>query len=123
MQWYVSKTHARYNQSAFDTLPISCHIDFPMQPGTRICEWKSCSAKMSEENLGRPKADLHFTQWDKSVNPTCAVNVYAFFIGNAVPNIVTDWALLFLPVPYIWRLHQKTAQKIALCGVFGLGGL
>lgn len=60
--------------------------------------------------------------WDKSTNPTCAVNVYAFFIGNAVPNIVTDWALLLLPIPYIWRLHQRRAQKIALCGVFGLGG-
>ncbi|KAL2045122.1 hypothetical protein ABVK25_012213 [Lepraria finkii] len=60
--------------------------------------------------------------WDKSMNPTCAVNVYAFFIGNAIPNIVTDWALLFLPIPYIRRLHQSRAQKIALCGVFGLGG-
>ena len=63
------------------------------------------------------------SQWDKSTNPTCAVNVYAFFIGNAVPNIVTDWALLTLPIPYIWRLHQARAQKVALCGVFGLGGL
>ncbi len=57
------------------------------------------------------------------MDPSCAVNVYAFFIGNAVPNIITDWALLFLPVPYIWRLQQKTLQKTALCSVFGLGGL
>ncbi|KAL2040179.1 hypothetical protein N7G274_007082 [Stereocaulon virgatum] len=60
--------------------------------------------------------------WDKSMNPTCAVNVYAYFIGKAIPNIITDWALLFLPIPYIWRLHQSRAQKVALCGVFGLGG-
>ena len=33
------------------------------------------------------------------------------------------WALLVLPIPYIWRLHQIRAQKVALCGVFGLGGL
>ena len=62
-------------------------------------------------------------QWDKSINPTCSVNVYAFFVGNAIPNILTDWALLLLPIPYIWHLHQSKAQKIALCGVFGLGGL
>ena len=62
-------------------------------------------------------------QWDKTMNPTCSVNVYDFFIGNAVPNIITDWALLVLPIPYIWRLHQVRAQKVALCGVFGLGGL
>jgi hypothetical protein len=28
--------------------------------------------------------------------------------GNAVPNIITDWTLLFLTMPYIWRLHKKT---------------
>ena len=61
--------------------------------------------------------------WDKSIVSRCSVNVYAFFIGNAVPNIVTDWALLILPIPYIWRLHQVRVQKIALCGVFMLGGL
>ena len=81
------------------------------------------AVKVSRQDSGRWKADSKFSQWDKSLNPTCAVNVPAFFIGNAVPNIVTDWALLFLPVPYIWRLHQRTAQKVALCGVFGLGGL
>ena len=44
-------------------------------------------------------------------------------MGNAVPNIITDWALLILPIPYIWRLQQSRPQKIALCGVFLLGGL
>lgn len=60
--------------------------------------------------------------WDKSVNPRCSVDVYAFFIGNAVPNIVTDWALLLLPIPYIWRLHQNRFEKLGLCGIFMLGG-
>lgn len=61
--------------------------------------------------------------WDKSTNPTCSVNVYAFSIGNAVPNIVKDWALLVLPIPYILHLHQSRAEKLGLCGVLLLGGL
>ncbi|KAH1979742.1 hypothetical protein KXW88_006959 [Aspergillus fumigatus] len=60
--------------------------------------------------------------WDKSVNPHCGVDVNQFFIGNAVPNIITDWALLILPMPYIWRLHRDIAQKIAISSVFVLGG-
>ncbi|GFF44457.1 hypothetical protein IFM58399_07297 [Aspergillus lentulus] len=60
--------------------------------------------------------------WDKSLNPHCGVDVNQFFIGNAVPNIITDWALLILPMPYIWRLHKNTAQKIAISSVFVLGG-
>jgi len=61
--------------------------------------------------------------WDHTVPAKCKVNVYAFFIGNAVPNIITDWALLILPIPYVWRLQKSRVQKIALCGIFLLGGL
>lgn len=55
--------------------------------------------------------------------PQCIVNDYAFFVGIAVPNIITDVAILSLPVPCIWRLHRDGAQKIALAGIFALGGL
>ncbi len=61
--------------------------------------------------------------WDHTVQASCKVDVYAFFIGNAVPNIITDWALLILPIPYVWRLQKSRVQKIALCGIFLLGGL
>ncbi|KAI4209736.1 MAG: hypothetical protein LQ351_007332 [Letrouitia transgressa] len=54
--------------------------------------------------------------------PKCIVDEYAFFVGIAVPNIVTDAALLALPIPYIWRLHRSQSQKIALAGIFMLGG-
>lgn len=61
--------------------------------------------------------------WDKKIVSVCGVDVNSFFIGNAVPNIVTDWALLLLPLPYIWRLHRNTVQKLAIYATFLLGGL
>lgn len=61
--------------------------------------------------------------WDKTIPAVCGVDVNSFFIGNAVPNIVTDWALLLLPLPYIWRLHRNTVQKLAIYATFLLGGL
>ena len=96
-----------------------------MQPRSRLCECTFCESRQLTQTYLWKKGSTNSTtmQWDKSVNATCAVNVPAFFIGNAVPNIITDWALLLLPIPYIWRLHQRRAQKVALCGVFGLGGL
>ncbi|OJJ70086.1 hypothetical protein ASPBRDRAFT_45416 [Aspergillus brasiliensis CBS 101740] len=60
--------------------------------------------------------------WDKSIPSHCGVSVSEFFIGNSVPNIITDWALLLLPMPYIWKLHRNASQKVALSGVFILGG-
>ncbi|MCJ1263967.1 hypothetical protein MMC22_003838 [Lobaria immixta] len=60
--------------------------------------------------------------WDKTINATCGVNVYAFFYGNSIPNISTDVAILILPMPLIWRLRIPQSQKIMLSGIFILGG-
>ncbi|KAL6721256.1 hypothetical protein ACLMJK_000358 [Lecanora helva] len=60
--------------------------------------------------------------WNRNKPAKCNVDDYAFFVANAVPNIVTDAALLALPMPYIWRLHRTIPQKIALAGIFALGG-
>ena len=63
--------------------------------------------------------------WERDPNKpsNCIVDDYAFFVGIAVPNIVTDAALLSVPIPFIWRLHRDRPQKIALAGIFMLGGL
>ena len=46
----------------------------------------------------------------------------SFFIGNSIPNIVTDIALLALPMPYTFKLHRNIPQRAALTGLFLLGG-
>ena len=60
--------------------------------------------------------------WNDRI-PTKCINGQSFFIGSLVPHISTDFALLLLPVPYIWRLHRTTSQKIALAGTFMHGGM
>lgn len=44
-----------------------------------------------------------------------------FFIGNAVPNIFTDCAIMALPAYEISRLRMGSSQKIGLAGIFLLG--
>lgn len=41
----------------------------------------------------------------------------------AVPNILTDVAILLMPVNQVWHLNATMAQKISLLGTFGLGSL
>lgn len=60
--------------------------------------------------------------WNPNI-PTKCINGKQFFLGSLIPDISIDVALLSLPVPYIWRLHRTTSQKIALAGTFMLGGL
>ena len=62
------------------------------------------------------------SDWDPSITPHC-VNLDADLITIGVLNALTDFLILGLPVPFLWRLHSSLARKIQLAGMFSLGGL
>ncbi|KAK0122100.1 hypothetical protein ONS95_010362 [Cadophora gregata] len=43
--------------------------------------------------------------------------------GLSIPNIITDIAILTLPLPQIWRMNADIRQKSLLSAVFLLGSL
>ncbi|KAE8421554.1 hypothetical protein BDV36DRAFT_292202 [Aspergillus pseudocaelatus] len=47
----------------------------------------------------------------------------AFYRYVSPPNILTDVLILVMPMPFVWKLHTRMTQKLALTGVFLLGGL
>ncbi|TLD20533.1 hypothetical protein PspLS_08803 [Pyricularia sp. CBS 133598] len=51
----------------------------------------------------------------------CGVDSTQFFIGNSIPTIITDVMIIVLPIPYIWSLQMRVAQKIGVLGIFLLG--
>lgn len=63
-----------------------------------------------------------YVAWEPWMPGQC-INLKGSFIGNAVPNIVTDIAILIMPVKQVWALHTAPAQKISLICTFGLGSL
>ena len=66
-------------------------------------------------------APIDFT-WDPHGEGRC-INLDKFYLGQAIPNIITDIVLLSITLPMIWRLQLPRSQKVALSGVFLLGGL
>ncbi|KAH7418835.1 hypothetical protein BKA64DRAFT_763598, partial [Cadophora sp. MPI-SDFR-AT-0126] len=58
--------------------------------------------------------------WNLTIPGHC-INLKGSFIGNAVPNILTDVAILGLPMPHVWRLHTTLIQRCQLSAVFLLG--
>ena len=50
-------------------------------------------------------------------------NVTQLSIFSSVLNILTDLAILILPLRQVWRLHADTKQKISLFVVFATGSL
>lgn len=57
------------------------------------------------------------------MTPGTCINLKAAFIGNAIPNIITDVIILLLPVRQVWKLQVRPAQRASLLAMFLLGGL
>ncbi|KAJ6035303.1 uncharacterized protein N7446_010062 [Penicillium canescens] len=58
--------------------------------------------------------------WNPTLSGTC-IDLKGSFIGNAVPNILTDIAILALPVHVVWGLHATVTHRLSVIAVFLLG--
>ncbi len=58
--------------------------------------------------------------WDLSTHGKC-IDQKSFFLGQAIPNAIMDFVLLIIPLPFLWKLHVRRPQKVALVVIFLLG--
>lgn len=58
--------------------------------------------------------------WDTSIDGICGDRIAVYVIAGAT-NMVTDFMVLMLPIPMIWRLQISTAKRIGLMLTFSLG--
>lgn len=56
--------------------------------------------------------------WDKAVPGGHCIDNMKVFVWYSLPNIVTDVAMLVLPLPVLWKLHVSAHQKIGLTITF-----
>lgn len=57
--------------------------------------------------------------WNLSVPGHCIERPYTLLL----PNILTDFILLILPMPMLWSIQLSFPRKIGLCGLFAAGYL
>jgi hypothetical protein len=60
--------------------------------------------------------------WTPTVSGTC-ISTSAAFTTLAIANVVTDVAILALPIKEVWALHMTTTRKVQVVGIFALGGI
>ncbi len=58
--------------------------------------------------------------WDKAINGRCG-DFSAAYIAVGIANLVTEFSIIILPMPYLWNLQLPIGKKIALTCIFGLG--
>lgn len=60
------------------------------------------------------------SNWDKTITPHC-VDLGAELVAVSSLNVLTDAAILALPMPVIWRLKTSPRRKLQLMSMFMLG--
>ena len=60
--------------------------------------------------------------WDFTVVSKC-INPKTFYIGTSIPNILTDVAILCLPITQVWQLQMSNKQKVVVSTMFMMGSL
>lgn len=60
--------------------------------------------------------------WNPTIPGKC-IDAKALFIANAVPNIVIDLFMVAIPIYPVSKLRLPVSQRIALIGLFMLGGI
>ena len=61
--------------------------------------------------------------WDKTIPGGRCFDVDSFYRWISLPNIVTDVAMLILPLKVIWGMNMKRNQKIGVALTFLTGSL
>lgn len=62
--------------------------------------------------------------WDKTIPGGHCINESdTGYFGTSPPDILTNIAILVLPVPYLWQLQMPRWKKLALTFIFLLGSL
>ncbi|KAI1067930.1 hypothetical protein LB506_013014 [Fusarium annulatum] len=61
--------------------------------------------------------------WDSGVKGRCLLAQPTMWLISGIVHIVTDFAIIVMPLPIVWKLQLPRYQKIYLTGIFGLGTL
>ncbi|KAI6083235.1 hypothetical protein F4821DRAFT_245226 [Hypoxylon rubiginosum] len=59
--------------------------------------------------------------WDKTVAGGVCGNIKDAYLSTAIVNLVIDLAVVFLPMPVLWKLQMPTGKKVAVSAILGLG--
>ena len=63
---------------------------------------------------------LYWTELEFLWGNRC-IQIIPFYQAQAITDIITDFAILAMPMPMIWKLQLPLKQKLAVAGMFLLG--
>ena len=61
--------------------------------------------------------------WNRSITSGHCYDGNAAYKATGIFNVVSDFAILFIPVTSVWRLNLSLRRKLFIIGVFASGFL
>ena len=61
--------------------------------------------------------------WDTSIENAKCLDADAYYKWTGLPNVITDFVMLILPIPYVAKLSLTLGTKVSLIATFATGGL
>ncbi|KAF2475208.1 uncharacterized protein BDR25DRAFT_382062 [Lindgomyces ingoldianus] len=62
------------------------------------------------------------SRWNPNVKGTCNNKVVQVeYFATPIPWIITDFAILIVPLPVLWSMKLSRARQIGLVALFGVG--
>ena len=58
--------------------------------------------------------------WDVKIDCNC-VDATNIFLADGVISVLSDFTILLLPMPLLWKLHLSKKRKVKFVLVFGGG--
>ncbi len=60
--------------------------------------------------------------WDSDIKAEC-IDISKLWMVMASFNVVTDFLIVCLPLPQLWKLQMRRGTKLQLMGIFSIGSL
>ena len=85
--------------------------------------WIVCIALFSFFNVVFQVIECHPREriWNKLITTGYCFNAYALFEAVGLFNLISDFAILVLPMAPLWRLQMPLGKKLMMIVVFGTG--
>ena len=88
--------------------------------GARLCIWTTLVfyfvQSVFDICMCTPRAKI----WNPFMKGHC-FSTYATFQASGIFNAVSDFAILILPMPSVWRLQLPLKRKFLMTAIFGTG--
>ena len=97
--------------------------NLPLFVAIQVCTWSIFSFSVINLFLAIFMCNPREKLWNPLITNGHCFNVNNVYEGSGVLNAISDFAVLILPMPCLWKLQMPLRQKLLVMGVFATGSL